>query len=57
MTLEPGVLYYTTVEACNGAGLCTSVTSDGIIADVSNPVAGYLFDGISGQDIEYESSR
>ena len=57
VTLEHGVTYYTTVEACNGAGLCVTVTSDGIIVDTSPPVAGVLFDGISSDDIEYQSSR
>ncbi|KAI0232203.1 hypothetical protein LSAT2_017453, partial [Lamellibrachia satsuma] len=57
VTLEHGVTYYTTVEACNGAGLCVTVTSDGIIVDTSPPVAGVLFDGIGSNDIEYQSSR
>ncbi|KAI0239584.1 hypothetical protein LSAT2_009684 [Lamellibrachia satsuma] len=57
VTLERGVTYYTTVEACNGAGLCVAVTSDGIIADTSPPVAGDLFDGISAEDVDYQSSR
>ena len=49
--------YYTTVEACNGAGLCVTVTSDGIIVDTSPPVAGVVYDGISAEDIDYHSSR
>ena len=57
VTLEHGVTYYTTVEACNGAGLCVTVTSDGIIVDTSPPVAGVLFDGIGSDDVEYQSSR
>ncbi|KAI0242789.1 hypothetical protein LSAT2_011095 [Lamellibrachia satsuma] len=57
VTLEHGVTYYTTVEACNGAGLCVTVTSDGVIADTSPPVAGDLFDGISAEDVDYQSSR
>ena len=57
VTLEHGVTYYTTVEACNGAGLCVTVTSDGIIVDTSPPVAGVLFDGIGRDDVEYQSSR
>ena len=50
-------MYYTTVEACNGAGLCVSVTSDGIIADTSPPEAGVIFQGISADDRKYQSSR
>ena len=57
VTMEHGVTYYTTVEACNGAGLCVTVTSDGVIPDTSPPVAGDLFDGISAEDIDYQSSR
>lgn len=57
VTLERGVTYYTTVEACNGAGLCVTVTSDGVIADTSPPVVGVIYDGISFDDIDYQSSR
>ena len=49
--------YYTTVEACNGAGLCVSVTSDGIVADTSPPEAGVIFHGIDVADRKYQSSR
>ncbi|KAK2161993.1 hypothetical protein NP493_1549g00025 [Ridgeia piscesae] len=57
VTLERGVTYYTTVEACNGAGLCVSLTSDGVIADTSPPVLGDMLDGLSDKDIEHQSSR
>ena len=49
--------YYTTVEACNGAGLCVSLTSDGVIADTSPPVLGDILDGLTDKDIEHQSSR
>ncbi|KAK2183533.1 hypothetical protein NP493_308g03123 [Ridgeia piscesae] len=57
VTMERGVTYYTTIEACNGAGLCVSVTSDGVIADTSPPVGGVVFDGIATEDMDYQSSK
>ncbi|WAR31728.1 hypothetical protein MAR_034270 [Mya arenaria] len=36
----PGDKYYTTVESCNKAGLCTQRSSDGIILDNSPPIMG-----------------
>ncbi|WAR31807.1 hypothetical protein MAR_034349, partial [Mya arenaria] len=36
----PGEKYYTTVESCNKAGLCTQRSSDGIILDNSPPIMG-----------------
>ncbi|XP_070572874.1 uncharacterized protein [Ptychodera flava] len=57
LNLEPGVRYYTTVTACNAAGLCTTVTSDGIIPDNSPPIAGKVYDGVSHGDIAFQSSR
>ncbi|XP_077995632.1 uncharacterized protein LOC144449084 [Glandiceps talaboti] len=55
--LQPGIRYYTTVTACNAADLCTTVTSDGIIADDSPPIAGMVYDGISDVDHSFQSSR
>ncbi|XP_070573612.1 uncharacterized protein [Ptychodera flava] len=57
LNLQPGVRYYTTVTACNAAELCTTVSSDGIIADNSPPVAGIVYDGISDGDHAYQASR
>ncbi|XP_077866322.1 uncharacterized protein LOC144354078 [Saccoglossus kowalevskii] len=57
LNLEPGVRYYTTVTACNAAGLCTSVTSDGIIPDNSAPIGGMVYDGASGDDQHFQASR
>ena len=34
LNLEPGIQYYTTVEACNTAGLCTTATSDGFMVSL-----------------------
>ncbi|WAR31809.1 hypothetical protein MAR_034351 [Mya arenaria] len=36
----PGQRYYTTVESCNKAGLCTQRSSDGMILDNSPPIMG-----------------
>lgn len=38
----PGEKYYITVEACNGADLCTIVSSDGLVVDNSLPVKGLV---------------
>ncbi|KAK3083351.1 hypothetical protein FSP39_020593 [Pinctada imbricata] len=51
-----GVIYYTTVSACNTADLCSSTTSDGVMIDVSPPSPGRVFDGMSTDDIEYQGS-
>ncbi|XP_070572151.1 uncharacterized protein [Ptychodera flava] len=57
LNLRPGVIYYATVTACNAAELCTTVSSDGIIADNSPPVAGIVYDGSSDGDHAYQASR
>ncbi|XP_070571537.1 uncharacterized protein [Ptychodera flava] len=57
LQLEPGTRYYTTIRACNVAGLCTSVSSDGIIPDNSPPVAGNVYDGINDGDVAFQSSK
>ncbi|XP_069134360.1 uncharacterized protein [Argopecten irradians] len=44
----PGMTYYCTVQACNGAGLCTSVSSNGFITDNSPPLPGIVHVGING---------
>ncbi|XP_069134359.1 uncharacterized protein [Argopecten irradians] len=44
----PGMTYYCTVQACNGAGLCTSVSSNGFITDNSPPLPGIVHVGIDG---------
>ncbi|XP_052788798.1 uncharacterized protein LOC128223561 [Mya arenaria] len=43
----PGEKYYTTVESCNKAGLCTQRSSDGIILDNSPPIMGRVQSGSS----------
>ncbi|XP_070557450.1 uncharacterized protein [Ptychodera flava] len=57
LRIEPGLKYYTTVTACNAAGLCTVVSSDGIIADNSPPVRGAVYDGVNDGDLAFQSSR
>ncbi|XP_070573746.1 uncharacterized protein [Ptychodera flava] len=57
LNLEPGLRYYATVTACNAAGLCTTVMSDGIIPDNSPPIAGKVYDGVSHGDQEFQFSR
>uniref|UniRef100_A0ABM0GTS6 Uncharacterized protein LOC100370115 n=1 Tax=Saccoglossus kowalevskii TaxID=10224 RepID=A0ABM0GTS6_SACKO len=54
--LKPGFTYYTTVTACNSAGLCTCASSDGVTPDNSPPIAGIVFDGPSGEDWQYQAS-
>ncbi|XP_070562336.1 uncharacterized protein [Ptychodera flava] len=57
LNLQQGVAYYSTVTACNAAGLCTSVSSDGVIPDDSPPIAGMVFDGPNDGDLTYQASR
>nr|XP_006820035.1 PREDICTED: uncharacterized protein LOC102804825 [Saccoglossus kowalevskii] len=57
LNLKPGFTYYTTVTACNSAGMCTSASSDGVTSDISPPIAGMVFDGPSGKDWQYQASR
>lgn len=50
MSLTSGLKYFTFVEACNRANLCTVSVSDGIIADNSPPLAGLIYiKGITGR--------
>ncbi|XP_067663316.1 uncharacterized protein [Haliotis asinina] len=56
--LSPGVKYFTTVIACNTAGLCSSSsTSDGVILDSSPPVPGTVQDGTGDVDIQFQATR
>ncbi|XP_069134697.1 uncharacterized protein [Argopecten irradians] len=52
-TLVPGAQYFCTVQACNGAGLCTSVSSNGFTTDTSPPVPGVVHVGIDGHHSRY----
>ncbi|XP_060084327.1 uncharacterized protein LOC132563603 [Ylistrum balloti] len=44
----PGATYYCMVQACNGAGLCTSVSSNGFKTDNSPPLPGVVHVGFEG---------
>ncbi|XP_071088930.1 uncharacterized protein [Haliotis cracherodii] len=58
LLLSPGVKYFTTVTACNTAGLCSSSsTSDGVILDSSPPVTGTVQDGTGDVDIQFQAVR
>ncbi|XP_071964161.1 uncharacterized protein [Antedon mediterranea] len=57
LNLIAGHIYYTTVTACDAVDMCTEVSSDGILIDNSPPVAGFVFDGSSGGDINFQNSR
>lgn len=58
LTLGRGSTYYVTVKGCNGAGLCTQVSTNGITVDLSPPIPGRVLDGcITGVDVQYQASR
>jgi len=54
LSLQPAAVYYTTVQACNRLGLCSTASSNGVVADSTPPLRGVVFDGLSGVDIEYQ---
>lgn len=45
-----GVRYYLTVTATNGAGVTSSITSDGVIVDDTPPSAGTVIDGVDSDE-------
>ena len=47
-----GQRYYVTVNATNGAGVTTSLTSDGVTVDDTPPISGTVIDGMVS-DINY----
>ena len=50
--IKNGQRYYITVNATNGAGVVTSLTSDGVTVDETPPTSGTVIDG-NGLDIDY----
>ena len=52
-----GETYFITVEACNGAGLCHSMSSDGVLLDDSPPIPGLVKVGSNSEHQTYISSR
>ncbi|XP_046543946.1 uncharacterized protein LOC124254113 [Haliotis rubra] len=56
--MSPGRKYFTTVTACNTAGVCSSPSSsDGVILDSSPPVTGTVQDGTGDVDIQFQAAR
>ncbi|XP_021360606.1 uncharacterized protein LOC110455039 isoform X2 [Mizuhopecten yessoensis] len=49
----PGVNLFCIVKACNGAGLCSSVSSNGFTVDNSPPVPGIVHVGVDGHHSRY----
>ena len=47
-----GQRYFVTVKATNGAGVTTSLTSDGVVVDQSPPISGSVIDGMV-TDVDY----
>lgn len=56
LSLKDGVMYYATVRACNLAGLCVTVTSNGAIVDGSPPIPGMVLDGLEGTNVQFQAS-
>ena len=50
--IKNGQQFYVTVNATNGAGVVTSLTSDGVIVDETPPTSGSVIDG-KVTDIDY----
>ncbi|XP_061166326.1 uncharacterized protein LOC133175235 [Saccostrea echinata] len=57
LPLSQGVRYFTTVEACNSAGLCSRTTSNGITIDETPPVPGVIFAGWDGSHSRFSAHR
>ena len=56
--LTSGTTVVVVVTAYNGAGLSTTVSSDGVIVDVTPPVAGTVLDGVvPGIDIDFQTAE
>ena len=54
LSLQHNDKYYVTVLACNYAGLCTAVSSDGVLVDTTPPILHYVRDGLVGPDIDFQ---
>ena len=50
--MSNGQRYYVTVQAMNGAGVRTSLTSDGVTVDITPPLPGLVIDG-DFADVDY----
>ncbi|ESO88602.1 hypothetical protein LOTGIDRAFT_234472 [Lottia gigantea] len=52
----PGMKYFTMVTGCNMAELCSSISTDGFIIDVTPPKRGHVIDGTRDADIDFQAS-
>ena len=57
LELSPGLTYYSSLTACNAAGLCSTAVSDGVMPDPTPPHAGVIKDGPGPEDADYMSSK
>ncbi|XP_062605213.1 uncharacterized protein LOC134267002 isoform X2 [Saccostrea cucullata] len=46
-----GIRYFTTVEGCNAAGLCSQSSSNGVIVDFTPPIPGYV--SVGPENVKY----
>ena len=56
LSLKDGETYYGTIRACNLAGLCITVTSNGAIIDGSPPIPGTVLDGLDSTNVQFQAS-
>ena len=56
LKLQDGVRYYSVVTACSVTGLCTTVSSDGVLIDIKPPHIAQIMDGLKAVDIDYQFS-
>ena len=59
ITIQPKVRYHVTVKIINGADLKKTITSDGILIDITPPTAAaqYIMDGFEGKDTNFTQER
>ena len=57
--IQPKVRYHVTVKIINGADLKKTISSDGILMDITPPTAAaqYIKDGIEGKDTNFTQER
>lgn len=55
LPLIPGKRYFSTVESCNMAGLCSQSSSNGIVIDPSPPTPGFV--SIGAENVKYIPQR
>ena len=57
LPLVPGIRYFATIEACNGANMCLHSFSDGVIVDPSPPLLGVVWDGLDIEDVQFQGTE